>query len=138
MEPRIKYSEVVRLILEQKGNVLLLKQHKHRGNLNTLIGGKVEKGERPEEAIIREAKEEVGIDIKEADLKLLHYYRLSKKEYVVKLHVYTVKNWQGKVRNMEPHKFKCVRWWPIWRLPKKLTPLTRSALNLLIKRFVLR
>jgi nucleoside triphosphatase len=49
-------------ILNQKGEVLLLQSHKWPGTY-VVPGGHVELGERIEEAAIREAKEETGLDI---------------------------------------------------------------------------
>jgi ADP-ribose pyrophosphatase YjhB (NUDIX family) len=64
---------IVNLILEQNGKVLFI----YRENTNTynhlyaLPAGKVEKGESLKQSIIREAKEEVGIDLHEDDLELV-------------------------------------------------------------------
>jgi nucleoside triphosphatase len=49
-------------IFNQKGEVLLLQSHKWPGAY-VVPGGHVELGERIEEAAVREAKEETGLDI---------------------------------------------------------------------------
>jgi len=49
-------------IFNQKGEVLLLQSHKWPG-VYVIPGGHVELGERIEEAAVREAKEETGLDI---------------------------------------------------------------------------
>ena len=49
-------------IFNQKGELLLLQSHKWPG-VYVVPGGHVELGERIEEAAIREAKEETGLDI---------------------------------------------------------------------------
>ncbi len=49
-------------IFNQKGEVLLLQSHKWPGAY-VIPGGHVELGERIEEAAVREAKEETGLDI---------------------------------------------------------------------------
>lgn len=49
-------------IFNQAGALLLLKSHKWPG-MYVVPGGHVELGERIEEAVIREAKEETGLDV---------------------------------------------------------------------------
>ena len=57
-------------IFNQAGEVLLLKSHKWPGKY-VIPGGHVEVGERLEEAAVREAKEETGLDIH--DLKFIMF-----------------------------------------------------------------
>ena len=55
------------LIQREDGHVLLCESHKWPG-LYTVPGGHVELGETCEDALVREIKEEVGLDIKVIDL----------------------------------------------------------------------
>ena len=55
-------------IINPKGELLLLKSHKWPGRY-VVPGGHVELGERIEQAVIREAKEETGLDV--YDLRFL-------------------------------------------------------------------
>lgn len=55
------------LVQREDGKVLLCNSHKWPG-LYTVPGGHVELGETCEEALVREIKEEVGLDIKVVDL----------------------------------------------------------------------
>lgn len=57
-------------IFNQKGEVLLLQSHKWPGAY-VVPGGHVELGERIEEAAVREAKEETGLDI--YDLEFINF-----------------------------------------------------------------
>ena len=57
-------------IMNKAGELLLLKSHKWPGKY-VVPGGHVELGERLEEAAIREAKEETGLDI--FDLKFINF-----------------------------------------------------------------
>ena len=57
-------------IFNQAGELLLVKSHKWLGRY-VVPGGHVELGERLEEAAIREAKEETGLDI--YDLKFINF-----------------------------------------------------------------
>jgi nucleoside triphosphatase len=57
-------------IFNQSGDLLLLKSHKWPGKY-VVPGGHVELGERIEEAVIRETKEETGLDI--YDLEFINF-----------------------------------------------------------------
>ena len=61
-----------RLIVEEQGEILLLKQTKNNGGKYTLIGGTVEDYEFAKKALIRESNEESGIVIEKENLHL--YY----------------------------------------------------------------
>jgi nucleoside triphosphatase len=52
------------IILNRKGQMLLVRSHKW-GDRFTIAGGHVEVGERNEDALRREIKEEVGLEIKD-------------------------------------------------------------------------
>lgn len=54
-------------IFNDHGELLLLQSHKWPGRY-VVPGGHVELGERLEEAVIREAKEETGLDVREIEL----------------------------------------------------------------------
>jgi len=66
MRGRQRYPEptVGAIILDRGGKMLLVKSHKW-GDRYTIAGGHVEVGERLEDALRREIKEEVGLDIKD-------------------------------------------------------------------------
>lgn len=53
----------VKALLQQDDKFLVLKESLHHGDVWDLPGGKIEYGEEPTEALIREVKEEVDISI---------------------------------------------------------------------------
>jgi len=67
-----KYPEatVGALILNDKGEMLLVKSHKW-GNRYTVPGGHIELGERSEAAVKREVKEEVALDVEPVRILLV-------------------------------------------------------------------
>jgi len=67
MEPLAKFKpkiEVAALFIEHEGRLLLLhrQENKSQGNLWGIPGGKLDKGETPLQAVLRETKEETGYD----------------------------------------------------------------------------
>ena len=57
-------------ILDPKDNILLVKSYKWLGGVYTIPGGKLEEGEKMTECLVREVKEEVGLDV--WPIKLIH------------------------------------------------------------------
>lgn len=65
----------------------------HMANKNEFPGGKIEAGETPEQALVRELEEEVGIVVKSAQLfdKLEYAYP----DLHITLWAYLVESWEG-------------------------------------------
>ncbi len=51
------------VLIVEDGRVLLMRRRKHGSEYYVVPGGGIESGETPEEAAIREAKEEAGLDV---------------------------------------------------------------------------
>lgn len=77
--------EISALYIEHEGKFLMLHRqpNKSQGNLWGIPGGKVEKGESPLQAVIREAKEETGYDFLANEIEHLETVYI---EYDPKLH----------------------------------------------------
>lgn len=71
-------TEVVAALIEDKDRFLICQRpaHKTRGLLWEFVGGKIEPGETPEAALIRECREELGVPVEVGDLvaDLTHRY----------------------------------------------------------------
>jgi ADP-ribose pyrophosphatase YjhB (NUDIX family) len=61
-------SKVARAIILQNNKILLMRRNKQNGDYYTLIGGPIKEGESPEQAIVREVKEESSLDVTNARL----------------------------------------------------------------------
>lgn len=118
-----------RLILYNKGNILLLRQKKVQGGNFTLVGGTVESEEFSKQALIREAFEEAGLVIKGEDLQLAHVlHKRTKKGQRITLY-FKASRWAGKLKTSEPEKFKGVAWFSLDKLPPNLTETVRHVLR---------
>jgi 8-oxo-dGTP diphosphatase len=120
---------VSRLILEHQGRVLLLAQTARNGGKHALPGGKVDAGETPIVALIREAKEEADIDISPETLHLVHVLHRQRNEETLVVMYYKTNRWQGGLISKEPKKFKKAVWFPILELPKNISKITKSVLE---------
>ena len=71
-------TEVVAALIWDKDRFLICQRpaHKTRGLLWEFVGGKIERGETAEEALIRECREELAIEVKPCDvfMEVVHEY----------------------------------------------------------------
>ena len=112
---------VVDLLLERKNSTtgkteILMMLAEYLDNQYDLPGGHLEPGEDLYDAMIREAKEEIGITIKRENMQIVHIYHHFSKD-VLKF-VFKVTNYSGEIKNLEPEKCKEIRWIDINNLPE--------------------
>ena len=72
-------------------------------------GGKVEAGERPETALIRELKEELGIDVAESCLAPLTFASHAYETFHLLMPLYVCRRWTGQVMGAEGQEIAWVR-----------------------------
>ena len=72
-------------------------------------GGKVEAGERPENTLIRELKEELGIVVDETCLAPLTFASHGYPDFHLLMPLYVCRRWQGTVKPLEGQTFAWVR-----------------------------
>lgn len=72
-------------------------------------GGKLETGERPEPALIRELSEELGIIVKEDCLAPLTFASYAYPEFHLLMPLYICRRWEGAVVSAEGQALKWVR-----------------------------
>ena len=84
-------------LVDADGRVLIAQrpQGKALAGLWEFPGGKLDPGERPEAALIRELKEELGIDVKEACLAPLTFASYAYPEFHLLMPLYICRRWEG-------------------------------------------
>ena len=126
---RFTLRAAVYLLLIKEGKVLLIRRFKTgwRDGEYTLPAGHVDGGESVRAELCREAKEEIGISIKPADLQFVHVmHQRDKQEYID--FYFAAKTWEGEPANCEPEKCDDLRWAPLNELPENVIPNVKQAL----------
>jgi 8-oxo-dGTP pyrophosphatase MutT (NUDIX family) len=96
-----------------------------------LPAGKVEKLEGFLAAAVREAKEEVGVDIRPEDLEFrFMFWRRALDQPGMEWcdAVFYAKNWRGEPHNAEPHMHEEIAWFALDALPENVVPAIRQML----------
>jgi len=98
-------------LIDADGRVLIAQrpQGKAMAGLWEFPGGKVESGERPELSLIRELKEELGIDVKEECLAPLTFASHLYPHFHLLMPLYVCRRWDGFVQGREGQKLRWVR-----------------------------
>ena len=102
-------------LVDADGRVLLAQrpQGKSMAGLWEFPGGKLEPGETPERSLIRELKEELAIDIKEACLAPLTFASHSYPDFHLLMPLFVCRRWDGTVSALEGQQL-------VWVKPNRL------------------
>lgn len=98
-------------LIDPDGRVLVAQrpEGKSMAGLWEFPGGKVESGERPEETLIRELGEELGIQVKEACLAPFSFASYAYDDFHLLMPLYLCRRWEGTVTAREHQALKWVR-----------------------------
>jgi len=98
-------------LLSREGAVLIAKRPAGRplAGLWEFPGGKVEGGERPEDTLIRELREELAITVSEACLAPLAFASHTYPDFHLLMPLYVCRRWNGVVTPQEGQETKWVR-----------------------------
>ena len=98
-------------LVDLDGRVLISQrpEGKTMAGLWEFPGGKVDPGERPEAALIRELREELGIDVSEACLAPLTFASHGYPTFHLLMPLYVCRRWKGEIRPTEGQAVAWVR-----------------------------
>jgi len=98
-------------LINNYDQVLIAKRanKKHLAGFWEFPGGKVEKDETPENALIREVKEELNVDINNKCIAPLSFSEFDYKNFHLLLLLYICRRWEGEPLPMEENELKWVK-----------------------------
>lgn len=98
-------------LVDSDGRVLIARRPEGRdmAGLWEFPGGKVDPGEKPEDALIRELKEELGIDVTESCLAPLTFASHGYDSFHLLMPLYVCRKWDGEAAPREGQELAWVR-----------------------------
>jgi len=129
------YTTVVDvLLLLVRDDHVLLAQRDGTGYADgqwNLPSGKLESGEDLISALIRETREEIGLDLDRDTLRMVNaVHNLNPEGHARIGFVFTTDTWTGEPYNAEPHKCAKIAWYPLDMLPHATVPYTAACVDL--------
>jgi 8-oxo-dGTP diphosphatase len=122
-------------LIDVDGRVLIAERPagKPMAGLWEFPGGKVEAGERPEQTLIRELKEELGITVNEACLAPLTFASHGYPGFHLLMPLYVCRRWDGTVTGQEGQRLAWVRPNRLrdYKMPPADEPLVSHLMTLL-------
>ena len=126
---------VAAALVDADGRVLIAQRPagKQLAGLWEFPGGKVEAGERPEEALIRELREELGIIVKAQCLAPLTFASHAYENFHLLMPLYICRRWEGVAQGREGQALKWVKASSLSAhpMPPADTPLIAPLIELL-------
>ncbi|MCL1694843.1 MULTISPECIES: NUDIX domain-containing protein [unclassified Lysinibacillus] len=118
------------VILDEANKVLLvLRKKAPEAGCWSLPGGKVDYMETIENAIMREIKEELGVEIEITQLVCVTNHIIQSEDVHYVAPTFTARITNGEVQNREPHALEDVQWFSINEIPENITMTTEYALK---------
>jgi 8-oxo-dGTP diphosphatase len=122
-------------LIDPDGRVLLAQrpEGKSMAGLWEFPGGKVEAGERPEDTLIRELREELGIVVREECLAPLAFASHGYPDFHLLMPLYVCRRWEGTVTAQEGQALTWVRPNRLrdYKMPPADEPLVSHLMTLL-------
>lgn len=129
MTERFKLPIGIFVILRKGDKVLLqLRQNCSFAGNYGFVGGHLDGNEQIVAAAIREAKEEVGVDINPTELILKTICHSNKGEEYLQFYFECYK-WSGEIENKESDKCACLDWCDWDNLPENTCPYLKEAVS---------
>jgi len=117
------------LLVDERGRVLLtLRKLAPEAGCWSIVGGKLDYLETLQECAVREAREEVGLDVSIEALLCVTDHLLPQESQHWVSPAYLGRVGKGEAKNCEPQKTSQVTWFALANLPANLTMTARNAI----------
>ncbi|MDO8617356.1 MAG: NUDIX domain-containing protein [Candidatus Uhrbacteria bacterium] len=127
---RFKLISAVHLFLIKDQQILLSRRF-HTGYEDgnySVVAGHLDGNETATSAMIREAREEAGIIVRDYQLRMVHVMHKKLDDERIDF-FFEATEWEGEVKNMEPHKCDDLCWFPLNQLPANMVPYVRVGVE---------
>ncbi len=96
-------------LVDRDGRVLIAQrpENKSAGGLWEFPGGKLDKGETPEQALVRELKEELGVETETACLAPIAFASQPIEDFHLLMPLFVCRKWTGQPH---PHEHQALKW----------------------------
>jgi len=130
MSARFRLVSAVHLFLLDGGRLLLLRRFQtgYEDGMYSVVAGHLDGDETVMAAAIREAHEEVGVDLAPDDVQVMGVMHRRSDDERIDWFV-TCTRWTGTPRNAEPDKCDDLRWADPRALPENVIPYVRRAIE---------
>jgi 8-oxo-dGTP diphosphatase len=130
---RFRQIGTAHLFLVKANKILLLRRFNtgYEDGKYSVVAGHIDENETARQSMIREAKEEAGIEIKPEDLGVAHImHRKGRSSGNERIDFFFVANqWAGAPKNLEPHKCDDMKWSELDKLPDNTIPYIKKAVG---------
>ncbi len=131
-EQRQLFKSAVFVVLQNDAGEYLLQERINTGYMDDHYDlsatGHVEPNESIIDAVIREAKEEIGVIIQPEDLQLVMNTQMNDSENYLNF-IFESRKWEGVPKVCEPDKCGNLAWFTENNLPRRVTPTVRLFMD---------
>ncbi len=114
-----------------KDDQILLQRRQNTGYEDgkySIPAGHLEENESITECLLREVKEEIGLELNAKDVELVH--TMHRRENDIRVDLFFITNhYTGEPFNAEPEKCDDLSWFPLDELPENIVPYIKQAIN---------
>ncbi len=142
-EERFKIVPASYLVLMRGGKILMLRRFStgFQDGKYGLVSGHLEGNETFRQCMMREAKEEAGLDLSMDDLEVVHAMHRNEKLNPVEIReridiFLKVSKRKGEPQNMEPDRCDDLNWFSLDSLPDNIIPYIKFALECINKNII--
>ncbi|MDQ5954514.1 MAG: 8-oxo-dGTP diphosphatase, partial [Patescibacteria group bacterium] len=130
---KFNFYAAVYLVARKEDKILLLRRFNTgwMDGMYTLPAGHIDGNETAEQAMVREAKEEVNLDILPEDFSIVHIMHRNSGDREYFDIFCEPKNLNGEPKNNEENKCDDLNWFPIDALPENTLDYIKQALKLI-------
>lgn len=130
-----KITPAVYLILISNNKILLSRRFNtgFRDGEYSFPAGHLDGNETLIQALIREAKEEIGVNLNPKNLELVHIMHRKEREERLDF-FFTAEKWADSPKIMEPHKCDNLNWFDVNNLPENTIPYIKQAIKCVLQK----